>query len=164
MTVDDFDIDVHFVKEGVVLSRDSRSSEKFMRGIRVLMAKNYIDNLSEETRKGMLEKAEQGIWPTVAPLGYRNIVGPNGKKIIEVDPDAAPGVVRLFELFATGRYSLKQAGMRARRDGMIYRKSLKPVGVSTVHKMLRSRIYTGEFEWLGTRYQGSHEPLISVDL
>jgi len=164
VTVDEFDIDVHFVKEGVDLSRDSRSSEKFMHGIRVLMAKNYIDNLSEETRKGMLEKAEQGIWPTVAPLGYRNVVGPNGKKIIEVDPDAAPGVVRLFELFATGRYSLKQAGMRARRDGMIYRKSLKLVGVSTVHKMLRSRLYTGEFEWLGTRYQGSHEPLISVDL
>jgi hypothetical protein len=135
-----------------------------MHGIRVLMAKNYIDNLSEETRKGMLEKAEQGIWPTVAPLGYRNVVGPNGKRIIEVDPEAAPGVVRLLELFATGRYSLEQAGMTARRDGMIYRKSLKPVGVSTVHKVLRSRIYTGEFERLGTRHQGSHEPLISVDL
>lgn len=77
---------------------------------------------------------------------------------------AAPGAVRLFELFATGRYSLKQAGMRVRREGIIYGRSLKPVGVSTVHKMLRSRIYTGEFEWLGTRYQGSHEPLISVDL
>ena len=34
-----------------------------MHGIKVLMAKNYIDNLSEETRKGMMEKAEQGIWP-----------------------------------------------------------------------------------------------------
>ena len=33
-----------------------------MHGIKVLMAKNYIDNLSEEARKGMNEKAEQGIW------------------------------------------------------------------------------------------------------
>jgi hypothetical protein len=48
-------------KEGVVLSRESRSSEKFMHGIKVLMAKNYIDNLSEEARKGMQEQAEQGI-------------------------------------------------------------------------------------------------------
>ena len=69
-------------KEGVVLSRKSRSSEKFMHGIKVLMAKNYIDNLSEEARKGMQEKAEQGIWPTKTPLGYRNITGPDGKKII----------------------------------------------------------------------------------
>jgi hypothetical protein len=46
-----------------VLSRESRSSEKFMHGIKVQMAKNYIDNLSEKARKGMQEKAEQGIWP-----------------------------------------------------------------------------------------------------
>jgi site-specific DNA recombinase len=63
VTVDDLEIEIHFVKEGVVLSRGSRSSEKFMHGIKVLMAKNYIDNLSEEARKGMQEKAEQGIWP-----------------------------------------------------------------------------------------------------
>src|SRR6266446_6365586 len=59
VTVDELDVEIHFPKEGVVLSRESRSSEKFMHGIKVLMAKNYIDNLSEEARKGMQEKAEQ---------------------------------------------------------------------------------------------------------
>jgi hypothetical protein len=48
VTVDELDVEMHFPKEGVVLSRESRSSEKFMHGIKVLMAKNYIDNLSEE--------------------------------------------------------------------------------------------------------------------
>src|SRR4051794_14019106 len=52
VTVDDLEVAIHFPKEGVVLSSDSRSSEKFMHGIKVLMAKNYIDNLSEEARKG----------------------------------------------------------------------------------------------------------------
>src|SRR5262249_16999065 len=55
--VDELDVEIQFPKEGVVLSRDSRSSEKFMHGIKVLMAKNYIDNLSEEARKGQQEKA-----------------------------------------------------------------------------------------------------------
>jgi len=55
VTLDELDLEIHLVKEGVILSRDSRSSEKFMHGIKVLMAKNYIDNLSEEARKGMLE-------------------------------------------------------------------------------------------------------------
>ncbi len=73
--LDELDVEVHLVKEGVVLSRESRSSEKFMHGIKVLMAKNYIDNLSEEARKGMAEKAEQGLWPSYAPLGYRNVTG-----------------------------------------------------------------------------------------
>ena len=81
MTLDELDVGIHFVKEGLVLSRDSRSSEEFMDGIKVLMAKNYTDNLSEEARKGMQKKAEQGIWPTVAPLGYRNVTCPDGKKM-----------------------------------------------------------------------------------
>jgi site-specific DNA recombinase len=50
-TVDELEVEIHFPKEGVVLSRESRSSEKFMHGIKVLMAKNYIDNLSEEARR-----------------------------------------------------------------------------------------------------------------
>ena len=53
VTVDELEVEIHFPKESVVLSRDSRSSEKFMHGTKVLMAKNYIDNLSEEARKGM---------------------------------------------------------------------------------------------------------------
>lgn len=58
VTIDELDLEIHFVKGDEVLSDSSRSSEKFMHGLRVLMAKNYIDNLSEETRKGMNEKAE----------------------------------------------------------------------------------------------------------
>jgi hypothetical protein len=40
VTIDELRIEVHFVKEGVVLSEDSRASEKFMHGINVLMAKS----------------------------------------------------------------------------------------------------------------------------
>jgi DNA invertase Pin-like site-specific DNA recombinase len=139
VTVDELEVEVHFPKEGVVLSRESRSSEKFMHGIKVLMAKNYVDNLSEETRKGMLEKAEQGIWPSFVPLGYRNVDGPDGKKIIAPDPDVAPIVSKLFDWYATGRLSLKEAAHKARDAGLVYRKSGAKVPVSTVHSILRSR-------------------------
>jgi site-specific DNA recombinase len=164
VTVDDLDVEMHFPKEGVVLSRESRSSEKFMHGIKVLMAKNYIDNLSEEARKGMQEKAEQGIWPTVAPLGYRNVVGADGKKIIEPDPESAPIISRIFEWYATGQHSLKEAARMARDAGLVYRKSVAKVPVSTVHAILRNRLYTGCLEWNGKLYQGRHDPLVSVEL
>ena len=164
VTIDELDAEVHLVKEGVCLSRESRSTEKFMHGIKVLMAKNYIDNLSEEVRKGMLEKAEQGLWPSAAPFGYRNIVAPDGKKCIAADPDQGPLITRLFEWYATGSYSLKEIGVMARKAGLVYRKSLNPVRVSTIRKILRNRLYTGEFEWLGKVYQGNHQPLISTDL
>ena len=37
---------------------------------------------------GQQEKAEQGTWPTKTPLGYLNVTGPDGRKVIAVDPEA----------------------------------------------------------------------------
>ncbi|MFZ5690207.1 MAG: recombinase family protein [Pseudomonadota bacterium] len=164
VTVDELDVELHFPKEGVVLSRESRSSEKFMHGIKVLMAKNYIDNLSEEARKGMQEKAEQGIWPTKCPLGYRNITGPDGKKVIATDPAIAPLISKLFEWYARGDISLKEAARKAHAEGLTYPKSGAKVPVSTVHTILRNRLYTGWFEWNGKLIQGKHEALVPVEL
>src|ERR1700719_1775397 len=123
VTIDELDAEIHLPKEGVVLSRESRSSEKFMHGIKVLMAKNYIDNLSEEARKGMQEKAEQGIWPTKTPLGYRNVPGPAGNWIFATAPELAPIVSNLSGWYATGQYSLQEAARKAREAGFVYRKS-----------------------------------------
>jgi site-specific DNA recombinase len=164
VTLDELDIEIHLVKEGVILSRDSRSSEKFVHGIKVLMAKNYIDNLSEEARKGQQEKAEQGIWPTKAPLGYRNSPGPDGKRIIVPDPDIAPIIAHLFGWYASGTLSLKDTAEKARSAGLAYRRTGAAVPVSTIHLILRNRLYTGEFVWKGHLYKGRHQPLITREL
>ena len=164
VTIDELDAEIHFPKEGVVLSRESRSSEKFMHGIKVLMAKNYIDNLSEEARKGQQEKAEQGIWPTKTPLGYQNITGPDGRKVIAVDPETAPFIGKMFEMYATGQYALRELAKTIRADGFVYPRSGNPIPASTLHTILRNRLYTGWFEWNGKLYQGKHEPLVSVEL
>ena len=164
VTIDELDVEIHFPKEGVVLSRDSRSVEKFMNGIKVLMAKNYIDNLSEEARKGLQEKVEQGIWPPKAPLGYRNVTGPDGKKIIAADPDIAPLIARLFETYATGTMSLKDATREARARGLAYPRTGARVPVSTVHTILRNRLYSGDFDWNGRRFTGRHTAIVSREL
>lgn len=155
ITLDELDVEIHLVKEGAVLSRESRSSEKFVHGIKVLMAKNYIDNLSEEARKGQQEKAEQGIWPTKAPLGYLNVAGPDGKRIIVPDPNTAPIIAHLFGWYGSGTISLQEAAEKARMAGLVHRRSGGPVPVSSIHYILRTRLYTGEFEWNGRLYKGT---------
>jgi DNA invertase Pin-like site-specific DNA recombinase len=147
---------MHFPKEGVVLSRESRSSEKFMHGIKVLMAKNYIDNLSEETRKGMTEKAAQGFWPSNAPLGYRNVTRDDGRKIIVPDEETAPIIRKMFEWYAWGDLSTQEVTKRARAAGLVFRKSGGRIPKSTVAAILRNRIYTGRFDWNGKTYQGRY--------
>jgi site-specific DNA recombinase len=140
VTIDELGTEIHLPKEWVVLSRDSRSSEKFMHGIKVLMAKNYIDNVSEEARKNLADQT---------PLGYRNVAGPDGKKIIATDPAVAPLIARLFETYATGRLSLKEAAKEARSWGLSYPRTGNPVPVSTVHTVLHNRLYSGDFDWNG---------------
>jgi site-specific DNA recombinase len=161
VTVADLDVEVHLVKEGVVLSEHSRSSEKFMHGIRVLMAKNYIDNLSEEVRKGMREKAEQGHWPTVAHIGY---VNNSETHRIDVDPVRGPLVAKLFDWYAQGDVSLKEVTRLADEAGLTHPRAHRRLAKSEVHRILRNPIYAGDFLWKGRRYEGRHQPLISKGL
>ncbi len=163
VTIDDLDLEIHFVKENVVLSPESRSSEKFMHGIKVLMAKNYIDNLSEETKKGMLEKAEQGIYPSFAPLGYINVEC-NGRRFIQPDQAVGSIVKQLFEWYATGQYSLLEVSNKAHSEGLTYRKTGARIPKSVVHKILRNPIYHGDFVWDDKLYHGTHEPIVSKDV
>jgi site-specific DNA recombinase len=68
LTISDLDIEVHFVKEGEILSKDAKSQVKFISDIRLAMARNYSENLREEVKKGMLEKCLQGTIPAMLPL------------------------------------------------------------------------------------------------
>ena len=109
--IQDLDLEVHLVKESTILSKDSRASDKLhARDQSRDWPSTYSDNLSEEVKKGMRTKAAQGLWPSSAPLGYRNTVGSDQKRIIVPDPALAPMVTSLFESFATAEYSLEDAG------------------------------------------------------
>jgi DNA invertase Pin-like site-specific DNA recombinase len=162
--LDKLKLEIHFVKENFTFSEHSRSAEKLMHRIKVVFAQNFIDNLSEEASKGMREKARQGLWPSFAPLGYQNTPGPKGKKIIAPDPESGPIVVKMFDWYGTGMYSIKQITKMASAAGLRFKRSKYSVPLSTVHKMLRNRIYYGDFIWAGVLYEGKHKPLVSREL
>ncbi|MCB9779711.1 MAG: recombinase family protein [Alphaproteobacteria bacterium] len=162
VALDELKVDVHFVKEGIVLSDESRSSEKFIHGIKVLMAKNYVDNLSEEVRKGMVQKCEEGGYPGRAPLGYLNR-RENGRAFLEIDPERALLVRNLFELYDRGGHSIEalatyaqQSGLRGNRGGRL--------STSVIHNILRNPLYAGRFWWGGQEYQSSEPRIIPWEL
>lgn len=64
---------VHFIKENLVMNKNSKSHEKFMLNVKVSVAQFFTDNLSEEVRKGQGEKLAQGWYPGQAKLGYKTI-------------------------------------------------------------------------------------------
>ncbi|MCK4516291.1 MAG: recombinase family protein, partial [Spirochaetaceae bacterium] len=160
VTLDELDLTLIFVKEGSVLNKRSRSHEKFIHGIKVLMAKNYIDNLSEETRKGMLEKAEEGEFPAYAPLGYQH---DKANKTIEIDKERASIIRKMFEQYATGKFSLRRLEVLAAQRGLTTRKGNR-LARSSVANILKNPFYTGDFLWNGKQYQGKHPTIIDKEL
>ena len=116
----------------------------------------------EEIKKGMHEKAAQGIWPCKAPSGYRNVTLATGKKGIERDPVAAPSVAKMFEWYATGKYSLADIARMAADAGLKFgrRDNL----AATVHNLLKNSIYYGDFRFAGKMYRGIHTPLVTREL
>jgi site-specific DNA recombinase len=148
-------VEIHLVKEGRVIGKQSRSQDKFMHDIHVAVAKHYVENLKEEVKKGMLEKAEEGIYPGRAPIGYRNN---SATRSIDIDPARAPMVKRIFELYASGEHSLITL-----RKTVMSELDLR-LARSYFEKMLKNRFYLGFFVWQGVEYRGTHEPLISPQL
>lgn len=153
---------LHSVKDSLILHKNSRSQEKLNWDIRVVFAKNYIDNLSEEVKKGQKEKLAQGWLPCRPKPGYKT-VGERGHKTHVPDEAAAPVMRRHLELYATGEYSVQklsnlifEAGLRSSTGKRIYK--------SRIHQLLKDPFYIGKIYWGGQIYQGQHEPLISQEI
>jgi site-specific DNA recombinase len=153
--LEDLEVEIHLAKEGLIISKEAKSQTKLVHGIQLVIARNYIENLREEVRKGMREKAEQGIYPSRPPVGYRNN---KAERTIEVDPDKAPVAQRLFDLYATGNYSLQTLRNAIRTEfGPSY-----PNGY--LQRLLRNPFYIGLFLWEGKTYTGNHPPLVSPEM
>ena len=155
VTLEDLDVEIHLPKEGQVISKDSKSQAKLVHGIQLVIARNYIENLRDEVRKGMREKAAQGIYPSRPPLGYRNN---KLLRTIEVDPENAPIAQRMFDLYATGSYSLATLRLFLKAE---YGKVLSKWHIE---KLLRNPFYIGTYEWEGKSYAGTHPPLVSPEI
>ena len=160
VTLEDYDLEIHLVKEGSIISKNSKSHDKFIHGIKVLMAKNYIDNLSEEVTKGLHEGLEQGYWPFNPPYGYKR----GEKKNLYIDPTRVLFVQRAFTLFSTGKYSLRKLCEKLFEDGYYYQTQKPKITKTTLEALLKNVIYTGQMRCNGVIYQGKHPAIISHSL
>lgn len=149
---------VHLVKDSLILHKNSRSQEKLNWGIRILFAKNYIDNLSEEVKKGLSEKLRQGWLPTKPPPGYKTI-GEKGHKIHVIDESTAPLVIKMFELYATSNYSQKKLTQIMYESGLRNSNGNK-VLKSRIAELLSDPFYISKVRYRNTIHSGAHPSLI----
>lgn len=159
--IEKHDKEIHFFKENFHLDRQSKSSEKLRLDIQVVLARNYINNLSEEVMKGMSQKVKNGGFPSIAPTGYLNRI--ETREII-VDPKQGPLVRRLFEIYATCRYSLEEVSKIGMKEGLEHPLKRRPIKKSGIYHILLNPFYYGLVVWHDQAVIGKHEPLISKAL
>src|SRR3989338_5106885 len=139
---------------------DNSAQGKFMLNIIFGQSKYYVDNLSENTKRGLRQKLRRGELHGYAPLGYLNDLL---KHTIYKDPERFRLVRKLFELYATGNYSLKDLRKSLTSAGLLSRKG-NMLSVSNIQSILSTSFYYGVFKYNGELYDGKHEPMIPKKL
>lgn len=167
------DFDVYGVK---LRSATQDVTNRFMVSIMIGMAAEETRKISARVVPNQRARLESGRWIGRAPLGYRIVAHPEGGRRLEQDPDTAWKVLRLFDLYATGKYGLTQLAREAAVLGLGNGQSK-----SNLSRMLTNQSYVGKLVW-GRRkkqygadgkrhlnlqakadwgiYQGDHDPIV----
>jgi site-specific DNA recombinase len=138
-------------------------------------ARKSSDSTGKKVRDSQAEKVGRGEYPGSSPLGY--LLEPimvDGKPLVIkkelkrrtiIDPVRGPLLRRMFELYASGEYSLrdlvekmKNLGLRSKADRVLI--------LEEVRRYLRTPFYYGTFKWGGKFYpnKGTYEPIVNKGL
>ena len=139
------------------------STSKLLENVMASFAQFDNDAKAERTKDGIRKRVSKGEISWVAPIGYCNVMKPGGYKTIVPDTERAPIVKKLFEEYAKGIYKESEITRMANNIGFTTPKGNK-IRQQVIHKMLRSRIYTGVFLCRGQEMQGAFEPIITTEL
>jgi len=145
-----------------------------------MFAAHYSRVISEKVRASNAKARAEGICLYPAPIGYLD----RGSGNKPLDPKRAPLVKRLFELYATGEWSISQLVKWAQEQGLTSKparerrtpeevlagqentntKAARPASRATINRVLRNPFYIGKLMYEDAVFDGKHQPLIDVAL
>ncbi len=156
-------IELHFLREGLIVSKDSNSAQLLQWDIGVLFGSSYVRQHSDNIKRSIEEGWRNGEWFSMAPFGYKRTTLVDGKKHIEIDPDTSHYVIKIFQLYATGTHSFQTIAREMNQLGLKTLKG-KPIVISKVERILKNTFYYGVMQVKGVLYPHKYTPLISESL
>jgi len=164
----------------VLATYDDTSSGALHMDIDGMFAAHHSRVTSEKIRAVYAKLRAEGKCTYRAPIGYLD-KGPARKPL---DPQRAPIVRRIFEMYATGRWSFSELTTWANKQGLttkplrrsrtreeilsghdnLLEQVSKPVNIKTIEKILHNPFYAGYLKYDGATIPGKHEPLVSRSL
>ncbi len=140
------------------------ANDKFFMQLEFGIAKKYVDDLSDNVKRGLRAKLKMGWRPGVAPIGYVNDLA---TKTVVPDPERFELVRRMWDHILAGQSPVSvlytanaEWGFRTRT---FRRQGNKPLSRSGLYRLLSNPFYYGLVELGGDTYAGAHKPMISKD-
>jgi DNA invertase Pin-like site-specific DNA recombinase len=139
-------------------------NDKFWMSLEFGIAKKYVDDLSDNVKRGIRAKHGQGWRTGLAPLGYLN---DRATRTIGEDPVRFSLLRKLIDRILAGEPPLRmlfvlnnQWGFRTRQFRRI---GGRPLTESGFYRLLSNPFYYGLIESGGGSWPGRHRPLLSKD-
>src|SRR3990167_6337696 len=121
-------------------------NEKFLLMILCSQAKLENDNKSINVKRGLRTRAEMGMLPGWAPIGYLNDTRNDHKCEYLLDPIRAPIVKMIFEKVAKDRWSGLKIYHWLKDDLKFKTRSGKNLNISTLYELLKNPFFCDVFE------------------
>ncbi|MDP8218070.1 MAG: recombinase family protein [Candidatus Theseobacter exili] len=151
---------IHFYRESLILDKDSNSSDLMRWDMGVMFARGYVLQLSDNVKRAKDEALKNGIWVGLAPFGYLHILDNNGEKTISPNQTLKYLISQMFELYATGNYSLQTLTIKMKDLGLRSKKD-KPIARSQIESMLKNPFYHGVMRTKKGFFTHKYETIIS---
>ena len=133
---------------------------KFVLNIAFGQSKYYVDNLSENVKRGLKQLLRNGIWPAKPPYGY--IYNKSAKKH-EIDPIKSKLIKKAFHKYAIAEWNQTQISKVLFEQGY-KRKNGKSLSLNEVVRFLTNKFYIGLFKYNSEWYEGTHDQFVPKDL
>ena len=139
-----------------------QEDNRMMLWIHFGMSNDLSRQISANVKRGNRQKYERGEYCGAAPLGYLNAKIGRSRNIV-IDEEKAPLVRKLFEEFATGKYSVQDMVKKA-HEWELESINGNKIAKSGMYLLLRRTAYYGVFKHAGEYHEGKYEPLIKKTL
>jgi DNA invertase Pin-like site-specific DNA recombinase len=150
--------EIHFVHDRLVISDKTIGRDITDWDTKVYLAKQYLNRLKEDAVTSAQSKLANFEWPVGAPYGYINKPNDNGKNWIEVEPNEAQVVLKIFEWYSTGSQSMLEVKNRVKEEFDV------KMSKGQIDCILKKKFYFGIMVYDGKEYPHHYERIISEEL
>lgn len=152
-------LEIYFPSDNLHYHKNSPAPDKARLGMGMVFGEYYSAAISDNVKRKIEQKLNDGELPGKAPIGYIN-TEINGKKTVIPDPERFELVRKMFNL-RLQNYSYRKIAEILRKDGLRGTTLNKnPIKASQVEITLKNPFYYGMILRSGKLYPHKYEPMI----